>query len=652
MEVPKLILIVEDSPVQAETLKRIMAEQGYDIAMASSGAEGLDAIRKKKPDLIISDIMMPVMDGYQMCWKIKESQELNKIPVLLLTQLTEPEEVIRGLESGADNYLTKPFNKDFLLTKVKTLLENPEGFKNRPDRKSVEFEYAGKRYEVHSGRAQTLGYLISTYENAVLKTKELEKAHEELRVLNENLEMKVDERTSELKKSNDALQVEVAERKKAEETIRVMACFDPLTGLPNKTRLYQIFSETIKESGLRKESFALLMLDLDGFRDINDVLGFNRGDELLKGVGSRIGGLFKGKETLARYGADEFAVLMPATDLERAIRFAKEVIGIMDEPFEISATKLYVQINIGITLFPGHGSDPELLVRRAEVAMLQAKGKGDGYSVYAGQFEKGISKRLTLAGDLRHAIENNQLLLYCQPKVEIRSGKISGAEALLRWKHPGKGMIPPCDFIPIAESTGLIRPLTYWVLEATARQCFAWQKENIETPLSINLSVRNLHDIRLLDKIGSLISTWGIRPGSFEVELTESAFTDEPAVYGVLTHIKDMGINISIDDFGTGYSSLSYLQRLPVNAVKIDKSFVSGMRKDKNSASIVNATIALAHNMNLKVVAEGVEERETYEMLSGCGCNEVQGYYVSEPMPADQFSNWLKKCSWKSNIAG
>ncbi len=589
----KDILVVEDSPVQAETLRRLLSENGYKVILANNGAEGLEAIRNKRPDLIISDIIMPVMDGYRMCGKIKQSAELRNIPVLLLTQLIEPEEVIRGLESGADNYLTKPFNEAFLLSKVKTLLENPYRFKNRPDRKSIEFEYDGKRYEVHSGRTQTLSYLISTYENALLKTKEVESAQEDLRGLNEQLEEKVKERTAALLELNKNLSSEVAERKKAEETIRQMAYFDSLTNLPNKTHLYQYISNVLTENSSHKQPFSLLMLDLNRFHEINDALGYQQGNELLKTVGVLLQGLLKGSQMLARYNADVFAILMPGADSEYKINLAREMLETLDNPFDLSGLKLYVQASIGISLFPGHGNEADILIRRAEVAMHQAKRKGNSYSVFTGEFENGTSRRLAMAGDLRHAIENNQLILYCQPKVDLKSGLICGAEALLRWQHPKLGMISPNEFIPIAEYTGLIKPLTYWVLDAAARKCFSWQEAKLEIPLAVNLSVRNLHDPILIDKIKGLIMTWGIKPGGLDVELTESAFTEDPAVYSTLTHIRNMGINIYIDDFGTGYSSLSYLQRLPINAIKIDKSFVSDMTKNEKSTNIVNSTLGL-----------------------------------------------------------
>lgn len=389
------------------------------------------------------------------------------------------------------------------------------------------------------------------------------------------------------------------------------------------------------------------MVDLSRFHEINDTLGYQQGNELLKTVGARLHGLLKGNQMLARYNADVFAVLMPGTDSESAIHLTKEILETLDEPFDLSGLKLYVQAKIGISLFPGHGNEADILILRAEVAMHQAKKGANNYSIFRGEFENGTSRRLSMAGDLRHAIENNQLILYCQPKVNIKSGLICGAEALLRWQHPKHGMVSPIEFIPIAENTGLIKPLTYWVLDAAARQCFAWQEAKLEIPLAVNLSVRNLHDPILIDKIKGLIMTWGIRPGGLDVELTESAFMDGPALSGTLTQLRDMGINIFIDDFGTGYSSLSYLQNLPINAIKIDKSFVSNMIKDKNSANIVSSTINLTRNLNMRSVAEGVEENDTYDMLLDLSCDEAQGYHISKPMPAEQLQGWLEKSSWK-----
>lgn len=643
----KNILVVEDSLVQAEALRRVLSENGYKVSLANNGAEGLEAIKKKRPDLVISDIMMPVMDGYQMCEKIKQSGEMRNIPVLLLTQLIDPEEVIRGLESSADNYLTKPFNKTFLLSKVKTLLETPDMFKNRPDRKSIEFEYKGKSYEVHSGRSQTLSYLISTYENAVLKTKELENAQEELRGLNEELEEKVTERTAALLTLNENLKSEVEERRKAEGTVRQMAYFDPLTGLPNKTHLYQSLSNAIADSSSQKQPFALLMLDLNRFHEINNVLGYQQGDELLKTIGVKLQAILKDNQMLARCNADNFVALMQGADSGCAASLANEILQAMDEPFYLSGLKLYVQGVIGISLFPGHGNEADILMRRAEGSMRHAKRRGSGYSIFSGEFENGTSRKLAMAGDLRHAIENNQLILYCQPKVDLKSGAVCGAEALLRWQHPEHGMVSPMEFIPIAEHTGLIKPLTYWVLDAAVRQCFEWQEAKLEIPLAVNLSVRNLHDPGLFDRISGLLATWGVKPESIDFEVTESAFLDGPLLSTAITRLRDMGLKIFIDDFGTGYSSLSYMQSLPINSIKIDKSFVSKVTNDSNSANIVSNTIDLTRNLNMRSVAEGVESKEIYDILLNMGCNEAQGYYISKPMPAVQFQDWLEKSSWR-----
>lgn len=642
------ILVVEDSPVQTEQIRRALAGSGYDVSLAANGEEGLKEARKRRPALIISDIIMPKMDGYSMTRNVKDDERLRDIPVILLTQLIEPEEVIRGLESGADSFLTKPFHESYLLSKVKSYLEDPDGFRNRPDRKSIEFKYNGKHCEVHSGRTQTLSYLIATYENAVLKTKELEKVQEELRALNENLEKKVEKRTAALKKTNDALRSEIMERKKAEETIRRMAYFDPLTGLPNKASLYQAISSTARECGVNRRPFTLLMLDLDRFREINDALGYSQGDGLLKTVATRLKGVLADKQTLARCGADEFAVLIPGADSEHGISFAKGIINALDEPFDLPGLKLFVQASIGIGCFPGHGTEAGLLIKHVEAAMHHAKRLGNGYFLYSGKFEEGLSRRLSMAGDLRHTIESGGLLLYGQPKVELETGRISGVEALLRWEHPAEGMISPDEFIPLAEYTGLIKTLTYWLLDETVRHCFAWQEAKADIPIAINLSVRNLHDPMLLDKMRGLITTWGINPESLDVELTESAFMECHSVSDVLKRIRDMGIDIFIDDFGTGYSSLSYLHKLPVSAIKIDKSFVSNMINSKSAENIVKSIIDLTHNLNLRVIAEGVENKETYDALLQLGCDEAQGYYISKPFPVEQLTAWSKNSKWAS----
>jgi EAL domain-containing protein (putative c-di-GMP-specific phosphodiesterase class I) len=309
-----------------------------------------------------------------------------------------------------------------------------------------------------------------------------------------------------------------------------------------------------------------------------------------------------------------------------------------------------VHVSIGIALYPSHGTDADELIRKMDVAMNEAKKTGNNYAIYSESQDQDAPRRLALAGDLRRAIENDELELHYQPKIDIRTGKVCGTEALARWHHPVHGVLSPVEFIPLAEHTGLIHPLTEWALETAMRQSHDWREAGLLIPVAVNLSARNLRDPRLQDKIKDRCLAWGIAPGMLELEITESDIMEDPAgALEMLTRLHEQGMPIHIDDFGTGYSSLSYLQKLPVDTLKIDKSFVADMLFNKDSATIVRSTIKLAHDLGMKVIAEGVEEKAMFSRLRTMGCDVAQGFYFGQPMPEERFRHWLKHFSENGN---
>ncbi|MGH8630564.1 MAG: putative bifunctional diguanylate cyclase/phosphodiesterase, partial [Burkholderiales bacterium] len=343
----------------------------------------------------------------------------------------------------------------------------------------------------------------------------------------------------------------------------------------------------------------------------------------------------------------EFAVLMPSGGAEQASQLAQKILVALYEPIELSGLSLDARASIGIALYPGHGTDPEALIRRGSIALEQAKRSSAGYALFKGGLDQECAQRVALMGDLRRAIERNELLLYYQPKLQIATNKVCGSEALVRWQHPLHGLLAPDEFIKLAESTGLITPLTYWVLDAALGQRYAWHEEGIERPVSVNLSAQDLRDPKLLERINGSFATWGAQPDWIEFELTESALMEDPVTaLETLRRLKGLDARLSIDDFGTGYSSLAYLQRLPVDALKIDQSFVTRMTSDEGSAKIVRSIIELAHNLDLTVVAEGVENQATLTQLGQLGCDIAQGYRISRPIPAEQFRDWEAHSTW------
>ncbi|WP_233556376.1 putative bifunctional diguanylate cyclase/phosphodiesterase [Noviherbaspirillum sedimenti] len=433
--------------------------------------------------------------------------------------------------------------------------------------------------------------------------------------------------------------------REAEATIARLAYYDGLTGLPNRTFLLERLEESMQEAKQHHRALALLHLNVGRFHEINKVLGYRSGDQLLQELGRRLELAVKENETLAHVGEAEFALLLPATSAEHAIQMAQRLASILHDPVEVSGLMVDASVNIGIALFPGHATTPEALLRRANAAMHEARPARGGYAMYTGGQEEQHTRRLALMGDLRHAIEHNQLLLYCQPKVDIASRRVCGAEALVRWEHPVHGMILPSEFIPLAEQAGLITPLTDWMLESAFSQCYAWHEAGLDRPLAVNFSAHDLRDPDLVERIRGLFSTWGIGPELMQFELTESALMEDPAsALETLTDLKQLGTQLYIDDFGTGYSSLSYLQKLPVDYIKIDQAFVMPMTVSDDSAVIVRSTIELGHNLDMKIVAEGVESQAHWDSLASLGCDVAQGYHISKPMPAEQFRNW--ETSW------
>lgn len=436
----------------------------------------------------------------------------------------------------------------------------------------------------------------------------------------------------------------------AQATIARLAFYDPLTGLPNRALLLEGLAAAIDSARQQHRTLALLHLEVGRFNEINKVLGYRSGDELLQKLGQRLMGAADEGQTLARVGEAEFALLLPHADAEGAIEVARRLVNALHQPVEVSGLMLDAKVGIGIALFPGHATDADTLIRRAHAAMHQTQAARGGYALYTGGQEVESTRRLSLMGDLHRAIASDELLLYCQPKVDFASRRVSGAEALVRWRHPLKGMISPTEFIPLAEQAGMITPLTNWMLEAAFRQCHAWREAELECPLAVNLSALDLYDPGLIDRARGLFSTWGIAPELIQFELTESALMVDPAeALDALTRLRQMDVKLFIDDFGTGHSSLSYLQMLPVDAVKIDQSFVMPMVASGDSAVIVRSTIELGHNLGLKVVAEGVESEPIWKRLADLGCDVAQGYLISKPMPAEEFHQW--NANW-SKVAG
>jgi diguanylate cyclase (GGDEF)-like protein len=446
--------------------------------------------------------------------------------------------------------------------------------------------------------------------------------------------------------NNDALAV-------ANKQLEVQATHDTLTGLPNRSLLQMRLEQATRQARKGSVPIALLLLDLDRFKDVNDALGHEVGDLLLQEIGPRLQEHLRSTDLCARLGGDEFAIVLPATDEAQAIQIAHRLLSALIKPFLIDNHGFEIGGSIGIAFTPQQGFDFTTLLRYADIAMYVAKRNQSGYAVYTHEIDHNSPRKLTLVSELRQAIADGGLLMHYQPKILLSSGQMMGVEALVRWLHPVHGLIQPDEFIPLAERTGLIGPLTYWVLDRSIRQCRDWERSGLHIKMAVNLSTRSLYDEELIPTVKGLLELYQVSPSQLTLEITESTLMEDPErAYQVLASLRTLGVSISLDDFGTGYSSLAYLKRLPLDEIKLDKTFVLGLSGDADptDVAIVQAVIAMARPLNCKVVAEGVENLESWKLLQKFGCDLAQGYHFSRPLPAGALEQWARTTGWVGQL--
>ena len=444
--------------------------------------------------------------------------------------------------------------------------------------------------------------------------------------------------------SLDHMRTGIATREKQ---ILQLAYQDTLTDMPNRSLFNERLRQAIASARTSDIKMAVLVMDLDRFKYVNDTLGHAVGDHVLQQVGIRLRSLLRKQDTVARLGGDEFAILIEDADGTAALRVAQKIIAALEQPIAYEDQPLDVGTSIGIAHFPHHGHDAGTLLRNADIAMYVAKRNKSGYAIYDPEYDTHQQQHLSLLSEIRSAVERNELRVYYQPKISLSCSAAAAVEALLRWQHPVRGFIPPAEFIPFAEQTGFIKVLTRWVLDEAIRQCGAWHAKGIALKVSINLSTRDLMNRELPDMIVQLLHKYGTPAHMICLEITESGFMEDPGyAQKVLERLNALGVLLSIDDYGTGYSSLSYIAKLPVDELKIDRSFVSHMKEDRTTSMIVRSTIELGHSLGLKVVAEGVEDEQSLELLRELGCDHAQGYYMSRPLPAADLEEWLRTSRW------
>ncbi len=586
------ILIIDDEPhiqnILSEALKR-----NYDCETASSAEEALDLLQHKAFALVISDINMGGITGLEMTPQI-----LAVAPdtvVIMMSAEQNIESAVAALRVGAFDYLVKPFDLRLVEAAV---------------RRAVEY------YQLSVSKRQ----------------------HES------QLEVAVHERTVELLETTIRLETEIAERNRAEQRLNYLQYHDVLTELPNRVLFMDRLGQALSATRRENQIIGVLLLSIDRFKEYSETLGSACADELLCAVAEKLTGNMREGDTLAYWGSEEFAFLF--TELERTedtIRISKRLQAALESGFTLAGGEIYVTVSIGMVLHPLNGRDEATLMKNAAAALAQAKQQGGNtYEFYTAEMNAKARHRLALESSLRRAIERDEFVLHFQPKVDINLWQISGAEALIRWNHPEKGLVSPAEFIPLAEETGLITIIGEWVLRNSCKALQQWKDGSQPLSISSNISARQFQDPNFFQMVMSLLEEFSLEPGQLELELTESSImTNLDSGVRTLCALQHAGVRISIDDFGTGFSSLSYLKRLPIDVLKIDRSFVHDASTDPDDAALVMAIITLAHNLRLEVVAEGVETEDQLRFLHLLRCDSIQGFLLSKPLPADAFERML-----------
>lgn len=578
------ILIIDDNPENLRLLSRMLIRRGYEVRQALNGIIALRAIEIQQPDIILLDIMMPQMDGYEVCKWIKNNPQTTEIPVIFLSALDEVQDKLKGFAVGAADYITKPFQFDEVLVRVQNQL-------------SLQF------------------------------------ARKQIVELNTELEQRVKERTQQLEDVHAQL------LKKA--------LYDELTALPNRVLFIQRLEATVQELQANpKGQFAVLFLDCDRFKVINDSLGHSVGDQLLIAIAQRLQSSLANVDILARFGGDEFAILLTnLTQPEIAIEMAEKIIEILSQPFSILSYPIYINASIGVAYSQPDYTRPEQILRDVDTAMYRAKSRGTScYQVFDSSMYQNALSFLQLDTDLRTAIKEQQFRVNYQPIIALKTGKIVGFEALVCWHHPQRGLVPPGDFIPVAEETGLITEIGNWVLRQAGEQIYHWQQQFTDIPLtiSINLTPRQFTQGNLIAQLDEIIRETHLNSRSLKLEIKESAIMDNlKTAQVILNQLRQREIQLSLDDFGTGYSSLSYLHSFPVDTLKIDRSFIQGLDEIPQKLGLVPVIINIAQKMGMNVIAEGIETAHQLAQLRQLNCDFGQGYFFSQPLNPEQAVNLL-----------
>lgn len=701
--VKPVVLHVDDDVASLLMAEGPLADAGFTVVQASDGLQAIEQFNLHSPDLIIMDAVMPNMDGFDAISHIRSTSFGAHVPILMTTGLDDLESINRAYDEGATDFLTKPINFFILPYRVQYMLRSKatadelRSSQARLDNAQRIAQLGHWEWDVATNQAnwsrevaRMFGFdkhtLSGSWESILAKIDV--GMREDVRLNVESAVETAQQFTLEFsitgERANDVCSLRIAGEPKldkhgvcthvqgtiqditqsahAQKEIHDLAYYDLVTGLPNRAQMRESLTHTLRVSERTNSKFALLFLDLDHFKQVNDTLGHDAGDDLLQQVSTRLSSVLRdsdllgrpkdveneqdsSEDSVARIGGDEFVVLLGNINhAEDAARVATRIAESISAPYTITDIEVAVTTTIGISVYPADGRDAETLMKHADVAMYHAKENGrNGYQFYSRSIHEKALNRFSIERELKNAIENELLNVVYQPKFDLKTGEVVGVEALARWNHPDKGAISPVDFIPMAEETGLIVPLGQWILNESTRQIQEWVDRRVGNfSVAVNCSPVQFTRGNMISDIDGALKKSGLNPGLLEVELTENLFLHniENGIQ-LLSSIKELGVQIAVDDFGTGFSSLSYLKRLPVDKLKIDQTFVQELHTDKGDAAIVLAIVTLAHNLGLSVVAEGVENEQQLKILRQYNCNEAQGFHFCRPLSSVEFEQWL-----------
>ena len=593
------LLIVDDISDNRSILKRRFERRGFDVAEAESGLIAIDMIEKSPFDLVLLDVMMPGIDGMETLKRIRSQKSASALPVIMVTAKSESDNIVDALEQGANDYVTKPVDFAVALARVNTQLS----------RRRAEQQVA--------------------------------LANEGLRMANEDLERRVEERTRRLIDANLRLKEEIADREELQARSQYLAYHDSLTGLGNRLLFKEQLDEALRDVSVTPHPLAVLFLDLDGFKAVNDTLGHSVGDLLLKSIASKLRDLLPSTDRIARLGGDEFAILqMSSPQPGSSTSLAERIIDIVAQSHNIDGHDVTVGASIGIAIARPGEMSTESLLKSADLAMYSAKSDGRGtFRIFDPQMDAVVQTRRSLERDMRTSLAQGGFELYYQPLVNLQTKRVTAFEALMRWNHRDRGAVPPSEFIPVAEDMGLIIQLGEWALRQACMEAAAWPED---IRVSVNLSPLQFAKGNLVSTVVSALASSGLSASRLELEITESVLLEKSERnIAILNQLRELGARISMDDFGTGYSSIGYLRSFPFDKIKIDQSFVRDLLVDEGSLAIVRAIASLGVSFGMTTTAEGVETEEQMRCLNLEGCVEVQGYLYSKPVPTTEIARVL-----------